>query len=444
MRLLVSKRILRLLNFNAEILPICAFIIAITVFPILTHAEQGNPDILAKGAYLAKVGDCEACHSAEDSSPALAFAGGLPINSPYGIIYSTNITPDPESGIGRYSLQDFARAVREGIEKKGEHLYPAMPYPSFSGISDDDIQALYAYFMHAVKPVKYKAPETQLPFPFNQRWIFVFWNAVFVQNQRFEPQPDRSALWNRGAYLVQTLGHCGACHTPRGIAFQETAYSDSSPNYLSGSVIDNWFAANLTGDMVFGLGRWQEKDIADFLKTGHNSHFAAFGSMDQVIGHSTRYFSDNDLKAIAHYLKSLPPQKERSWFKTSEFSKKTALKDESTTEIEHPGLGLYRGFCEKCHRHNGEGESNKVPALAGNSMVLSPNAVSLIRLVLEGSKNKKPQKEKDKTEMPQFAGQFTDQQIGEVLSYIRHSWGNTAPPVTTREVIKIRKAVKKE
>ena len=170
------------------------------------------------------------------------FAGGLAINSPAGTIYSTNITPDPEFGIGNYSYEDFSRAVREGIAKGERRLYPAMPYPSFAAISDSDVRALYAYFMKGVKAVNQKPRETALPFPFNQRWIFRFWNAAFAKRERYQPKADRSEKWNRGAYLVQALSHCGACHTPRGLAYQEKAYSESSPDYLSGAVIDKWFA----------------------------------------------------------------------------------------------------------------------------------------------------------------------------------------------------------
>lgn len=179
------------------------------------------------------------CHTAGPRHPL--FAGGLPIKSPFGIIYSTNITPDPLTGIGQYSYGDFSRAVREGIAKDGRHLYPAMPYASYTVILDDDVQALYAYFMHGVEAVNHKPPQTRLPFPFNQRWVFRFWNAAFVNRGPYKPRLDRDTQWNRGAYLVQSLGHCGACHTPRGLAYQEKGYSELSPEYLSGASVDNWF-----------------------------------------------------------------------------------------------------------------------------------------------------------------------------------------------------------
>jgi len=225
----------------------------------LAVAQVSSADI-SKGAYLARVGDCVACHTAGPQSPP--FAGGLPLNSPFGKIYSSNITPDMVNGIGNYTFDDFSRAVRNGIAKDGRRLYPAMPYASFTFITDDDIRALYAYFINEVKPVNYKPPQTKLPFPFNIRLSLFFWDALFVKHERFKPHIDRDAQWNRGAYLVQSLGHCGACHTPRGLAFQEKAYTESSPVYLKGAVVDNWFATNLTGDPASGLGRWSETDIA--------------------------------------------------------------------------------------------------------------------------------------------------------------------------------------
>jgi len=226
-------------------------LVCVPLLSSLAMAQQFDSADLSRGAYLARVGDCIACHTAGPRSPP--FAGGLPINSPFGIIYSTNITPDPDNGIGRYSLADFSRAVRNGIAKDGKRLYPAMPYASFTGITDDDIRALYAYFMSEVKPVNYKPPETKLPFPFNIRLSLMFWDALFAEDERYKPHDDRDAQWNRGAYLVQSLGHCGACHTPRGLAFQEKAYSESSPLYLSGALVDNWYAANLSGDPASGL-----------------------------------------------------------------------------------------------------------------------------------------------------------------------------------------------
>jgi mono/diheme cytochrome c family protein len=404
-------------------------------------AQQPEPASMSRGAYLARVGDCIACHTA--GPKAAPFAGGLPIRSPFGIIYSTNITPDPLHGIGQYTLDDFERAVRGGIAKNGRRLYPAMPYPSFTAITDKDIRALYDCFMHEVAPVDHEPPETRLPFPFNLRFSLFFWDLVFVKHERFEPQPQRDAAWNRGAYLVQSLGHCGACHTPRGLAFQETAYSEASPRYLSGALLDNWVAGNLRGDRASGLARWSEAGIAEFLKTGHSGGNTAFGSMIEVIENSTRYLHDDDLKAIAHYLKSLPPGGEKSSYQPDKADVAIKLATLVSGAVERPGAGLYEAFCAKCHQLTGTGKAGRFPKLAGNSSVLFENPTSLIRLLLEGHKRAAMDTGPKSWHMPSFAAQFTDRQIAEVLSFIRNSWGNAAAPVTTRQVALLRSALAK-
>ena len=405
----------------------------------LAVAQQVDPADISRGAYLARVGDCIACHTAGPQSPP--FAGGLPLNSPFGIIYSTNITPDPVNGIGKYTLEDFGRAVRNGVAKGGRRLYPAMPYASFTYATDDDIRALYVYFMNKVAPVNQKPPETKLPFPFNIRLSLFFWDAAFVKRVRYKSHIDRDAQWNRGAYLVQSLGHCGACHTPRGLGFQETAYTESSPKYLSGAVVDNWYAANLRGDAASGLGRWSEADIAAFLETGHGGQIAAFGSMIDVIENSTRYLHKDDLNAIAHYLKSLPAYGKKASYKPDTPAVAITLSALVTGEMERPGAGLYQSFCVKCHKETGNGEPGKFPKLTGNSIVLSENATSLIRLLLEGSKTAQTRRGPEHKEMPAFAKKFSDRQIAEVLSFIRNSWGNMAPPVTMRQVSSLRRAL---
>ncbi|MGJ0428017.1 c-type cytochrome [Methylobacter sp.] len=395
---------------------------------------------ISRGAYLARAGDCVACHTA--GTEGALFAGGLPINSPFGIIYSTNITPDPETGIGRYTLEDFSRALRNGVAKGGKRLYPAMPYASFAAITDDDIRALYDYFMKEVNPVRHRPPETRLPFPFNQRWTLLFWNMLFVSHERFEPSLDRDAEWNRGAYLVQSLGHCGACHTPRGLAFQEKGYTEASPYYLTGAVVDNWFAANLTGAPASGLGRFPEEAIASFLGSGHSDVGVVFGNMVEVIENSTKYLRRQDLKAIAHYLKSLPARSEKASYEPDAPAVAVELSAIVTGEIERPGVGIYQSFCAKCHKAGGEDETGKFPKLAGNPAVLARNPASLIHLTLEGGEITQTQSGSKSEKMPSFAGKLSDRQIAEVLSFIRNSWGNAASPVTTREVLLLRETLR--
>ena len=424
-------------------------IVADTPVPVATAAAGHAADaagesesildaLVTRGAYLATIADCTGCHTAGSAHPA--FGGGLAINSPFGTIYSTNITPDLETGIGRYSYEDFSRAVRGGIRKDGKWLYPAMPYPSFAAMSDNDVRALYAYFMHGVKPVRHTPSQTRLPFPFNQRWTLKFWDLAFVEHKRFEPRADRGERWNRGAYLVQALGHCGACHTPRGLAYQEKAYSETSSPYLTGAMIENWFAPDLTGNNASGLGRWSEEEISAFLKTGHSGRTVAFGSMVTVIENSTQYLRQEDLDAIAHYLKSLPPAGEKSSYKPLE---KQLIMPIGLARFEKPGAGIYSGFCAKCHREEGRGKPPKFPPLSGSSIVLSENASSLIRLMLEGGRGPRTKTGPKPEKMPGYAEKFTDREIAEVLTFIRNSWGNKASPVTTRDVYLMREALNK-
>jgi mono/diheme cytochrome c family protein len=402
-----------------------------------TFAQARPPrddTVIARGEYLAKAGDCAACHDGANHTP---FAGGLPVNSPFGPIYASNITPDPVHGIGRYTLQQFADALRRGVSPRYGHLYPAMPYPSFASLNDDDVAALYQYFEYGVKPVANEARETHLPFPFNQRWALGLWRLAFARHGRFTPQADRPPLWNRGAYLVQGLGHCGACHTPRGPGYNELGYDEDSPLYLTGGVNDHWFAPNLTGDPASGLGRWSVDDITAFLRNGHNVHSLAFGAMAPVIGESTRYLSDNDLDAIATYLKSLPPHETSGKYTDSANARAATEKSLTTGMPERPGAGVYLAFCARCHGSDGRGEPGKASALAGSAVALSRDPTTALRIVIEGSESPGNPKQK----MPGFAGKLTDAEIAQVVSFVRGAWGNGATPVATTQVARLREAL---
>jgi len=405
----------------------CLLITLLTVTSV--YAQDMSPEAVSRGKYLAIAGDCTACHTVPGHA---AFTGGLPLNSPMGTIYSTNITPDPAHGIGTYSLNDFDRAVRQGIAKDNIYLYPAMPYTSFAAMSDKDVADLYAYFMKGVPAAAVTPAATSLYFPFNQRWGLALWDMVFARHPAFEPQKDGTAEWNRGAYLVQTLGHCGACHTPRNIAYGEEGYTESSSAFLRGGVVDNWLASDLGGDMASGLGRWSQNDIVSFLKTGHGGDAAAFGSMTQVIEDSTQFMRDDDLKAIALYLKSLPPQHE-----CANYAKEPVVRDNM-----RPGAGLYLTDCASCHQASGTGKPPKYPALAGSAAVLAAYPSSLIRLVLEGSKTARIKDGMPPVIMPAFADKLDDRELADLLTYIRNSWGNHAPAVTIRDVKVMRGELK--
>ena len=255
------------------------------------------------GEYVARAADCVSCHSVPGG---MAFAGGLKMGTPIGAIFSTNITPDRETGIGKYSLADFDRAVRQGIARDGHRLYPGMPYPSYAKLTDADVAALYGFFMNQVPPVRQANRKSEIAPLLSARWPLAMWDALFAPHSTYAAKPGRDATWNRGAYLVQGLGHCGACHTPRAFSMQEKALDEGSAKYLAGAEIDGWYAPSLRGNVRTGLGTWSGKDIGDFLKHGHNRAGAPFGSMIDVVNNSMSYLSDSDIEAIATYLKSLP------------------------------------------------------------------------------------------------------------------------------------------
>ncbi|MDR5763062.1 cytochrome c [Caballeronia sp. LZ035] len=399
-----------------------------------------DPKLVARGEYLAKAGDCAACHDAGDHTP---LGGGMPINSPFGPIYGSNITPDPVFGIGAYTLKQFSDAIRYGKRRDGKRLYPAMPYPSLANMTDDDVTALYAYLMHGVKPASKRAPETHLPFPFNQRWGMVFWSLAFGNREQFEPDPKRSAEWNRGAYLVQGLGHCGACHTPRGPAYNELGYSEKSPRYLTGGVNDNWFAPNLTGDPGSGLGRWSQQDISNFLRTGHGAGAIAFGAMAPVVEDSTQYMTQADLRSIATYLKSLPAEKPYGSYNNNAHARVQTARSLDTGEVERQGAGIFLSFCARCHEVDGRGQPGKIAALAANPMVMSEDPTSVMRIVIEGSRSPMTESGPAPKKMSGFDTQLTSTQIAQVVSFIRGAWGNHASPVSDRQVERLRSKIHK-
>jgi mono/diheme cytochrome c family protein len=391
---------------------------------------------LSKGEYLARVGNCAACHTIEGGEP---FAGGLKMAVPMlGAIYTTNITPDKETGIGDYTFEDFDRSMRLGIAKDGHHLYPAMPYPSYAKISEDDMRAMYDFFMNEVKPVKQANLPNEIPGWMSARWPLAVWNFLTLDEDRFQPDESKDAVWNRGAYLTQGLGHCGACHTPRGLLFQEKALDGSSSDFLAGAHLDHWSASPLTGDNNVGLGRWTEEDIVKFMKTGKNRWSSAFGTMVEVVNNSTQYMTDEDLQAMAVYLKSLPVVHEQNtpaW----EYDPATA-KNLASFNFKQTGSQTYYEYCVSCHLHDGSGHGEYMPPLAGNPVIMDPDPSSLINLTLNGSLRVVVNGEPETYDMPYFRGLLNDEQIADVVTFMREAWGHKASPVTVEQVSEIREA----
>jgi mono/diheme cytochrome c family protein len=389
-------------------------------------ANQANA-----GEYIARASDCVACHSIPGGK---AFAGGLKMATPVGAIFTTNITPDAETGIGTYTLKEFDAALRLGIAKDGHRLYPAMPYPSYAKLTDEDISALYNYFMHTVPAVHQPNKTNEITGLASARWPLGIWSFLFAPSPGFQPNPAKSAEWNRGAYLIEGPGHCGACHTARGFAFQEQALSAQSSNYLAGANLDDWYASNLRSNKRTGIGAWTKAETAQFLKTGHNIHASAYGSMTDVINNSTSYLTDADLSAMATYLADLSPNgNETPWAYDGATAQALLAHQPSSS-----GMKLYGAYCQSCHRETGAASPTYLPSLAGNPTLLDQDPSSLINIVLNGSAPLMAGGRPDAYRMPQFREQLTDQQIADVISFTRNAWGNLAPPVTGSEVNALR------
>lgn len=386
------------------------------------------PGPLERSEYVARLADCVACHTTERGKP---FAGGLAMGTPLGAIYTTNITPDKQTGIGNYSLADFDNAVRRGVRADGARLYPAMPHPSYAKMTDDDIRALYDYFMNHVQPVSQSNRPADIAWPLNMRWPLAFWNAAFTEPGTYQAKMAGDDLWNRGAYLVQGPGHCGSCHTPRGVAIQEVALDERDPRYLSGALLDGWYAPSLRNDHNTGLGRWTEEDIVAYLKQGRNQHGVVFGSMMEAFNNSTQYMSDTDLKGIARYLKSLPGNRMRDgepW----QYQPVAAAAPRSA------GQAIYASQCATCHGADGRGRAEWIAPLAGANSLLAPDPASAINITLNGAGRVVADGVTDAYRMPSLRSKLSDQQIAEVLTYVRATWGNRAAPVTEQAVKALR------
>ncbi|CAI8937000.1 alcohol dehydrogenase [Pseudomonas soli] len=390
-------------------------------------SDSADAALVSRGEYVARLSDCVACHSLPGKAP---FAGGLEMATPLGAIHATNITADREHGIGAYSLADFDRAVRQGVAPGGRRLYPAMPYPSYAKLSDDDVRALYAFFMKGVQPAAEANIPSSIPWPLNLRWPIALWNGLFAPTTAYAQKPDQDPLWNRGAYIVQGPGHCGSCHTPRGLAFNEKALDESGAPFLAGALLDGWYAPSLRQDHNTGLGRWSEAEIVQFLKTGRNRHAVVYGSMTEAFNNSTQFMSDDDLSAIARYLKALPGDPRRDgapW----QYQATAAAPDA-------PGAHTYATRCASCHGADGKGQAEWMPPLAGATSMLAAENASAINITLNGSQRIVAAGVPDAYRMPAFREQLSDREIAEVLSFARSAWGNQGGAVQAKAVGELR------
>ncbi|MGI4862267.1 MAG: c-type cytochrome [Janthinobacterium lividum] len=409
--------------------------------PAASHAASvPNADaaLVTRGAYLATAGDCIACHTAAHGKP---YAGGLPMKIPMlGTIYTSNITPDPTTGIGGWTFADFDRAVRQGVSKDGHNLYPAMPYVSYAKLSDDDVKALYAFFQSGVAPVQHALPASDIPWPLDMRWPLKFWNLAFLKPGSYEMKTGRSAEWNRGAYLVQGLAHCGTCHTPRSVTMQEKALDETGTNYLGGAALAGWDAYNITSSKQAGIGNWTHAQLAQYLRTGSVPGVAqAAGPMGEAVEHSFSHLSTADIDAIATYIRTVPAVEDGStrarqdW--GSEAKDVAALRGRALEATLDPAR-LYLGNCASCHQANGKGTPDAYyPSLLHNSTVGATHADNLVEVILHGVHRQTPGND---VGMPGFAQQLSDAQVAALASYVTQHFGNPAVKVSDKDVARLR------
>lgn len=397
------------------------------VFPFALSLLSGVPalanglveaDRLDNGYYQSVLGDCTGCHT----KPGGAFlAGGNPIETPFGVLVPPNITPDAETGVGSWSLEDFRGAMQRGVGKDGLHLYPAMPYPYYALMKQSDVDDLWVW-LQTVTPVSNAVDANQLPFPLSVREDMVAWNALNFHPKPFTKDDSQSDAWNRGAYLVQGPGHCAACHSPKNISG-----GDKSDEFLFGAALQGWFAPELSGDPWLGLGGWSEDEVVAYLRSGTSGKAVASGPMREAIEASTSKWTDEDLVAVATYLKSLPG--------SGGTPPAPIAQDDARMTA---GAAIYRDTCAACHGVEGQGAPNLFPALADNAGVRQSGVDTLVRVVITGVQGASSHTAPTAPAMPSLGWRLSDEQVADVLTYVRNSWGNAAEPVPSDTVKDLR------
>jgi len=397
---------------------IVAIALLCTAFSSGAIGAEPSAETIERGKQLATAADCAGCHTADPSKP---FAGGKRLPTPFGAVYSPNLTPDRETGIGAWSDEDFRRAFREGVAPDGSHYYPAFPYAYFTKLTRDDLLAIRAY-LATLAPVRNERPAPELWWPFNHRFVMRGWNFLFFKPGIFEPNQQKSTEWNRGGYLVTGAAHCGACHTPKNIFG-----ADKRNRAFRGGSVDGWFAPRLDSAVRSGLKSWSVDDVVEYLASGRNSRSHAAGPMADVVLNSTSKMSEGDLRAIAVFLKDLPPGVPEP---------DVAPPPQSCMSA---GQTIYAHACVSCHEADGSGAPRIYPPLPGNANLQSTDPASTLRIILEGVQTVTTPRAPNPGSMPAYAKQLSDEEIADVTNYIRNSWGNAAPLVTPEQVKKARR-----
>lgn len=398
--------------------------------PTGVPASLAAADPIARGEYLTRAADCVSCHTAPG---AKAYAGGRRFKLPFGNLYSPNITPDKETGIGDWSDNDFVRAMHAGIGRGGEHLYPAFPYTSYTLLTRGDVLAIKNY-LFSLKPVRNAPPANDLQFPYNQRYLMFFWNLLFNPGHRFQPNIDQTAEWNRGAYLVEALGHCGDCHTPRNLL-----QGLKSSRKFAGATIEGWKAYNITPDPRTGIGAWSDDQLVRYLSSGHaDGRGSAGGPMGEAVDNSLRFLVQDDVRAMSPYLRSVPPISEGIEVAAnpgqpanSQASKTTGLGGGG----DGVGWHVFAGACASCHNWDGRGVVSPYTSLIGSRSLNDPEAVNLTQVILHGSGLHTPH---GPAFMPAFGKAYTDAEIAGLVTYVTGRFGAGTAPITPNDIAKRR------
>jgi len=397
--------------------------------PTGVPADFASTDPIARGQYLARAADCQACHTAKGGAP---FAGGLAFNLPFGSIWSPNLTPDRETGIGGWTDAQFLGALHRGIDDEGQPLYPAMPYAAFTYMTDADALAIKAY-LFSLKPIHQAVRDNTFVFPFNQRWLMAVWSRLFNPDQRFEPRPDRSPRWNRGAYLAEAMAHCGDCHTPRTLA-----QSLDNRNKYAGAVAAGWKAYNITNHRLFGVGAWSDAEFAQYLSTGQAAgRGAATGLRGEAVDLSLSHLTPSDIAALVTYLRSVPaiatPDQPAPVIHPAPAAPKLGVAD----GFDRKGKRIFEGACASCHSWTGQGSLNPWATLTGGRAVNDPTATNVAEVVISGANRRTPT---GLSFMPAFGHAYSDDEIAAVANYVTARFGAKASKVTAKQVAALRKA----
>lgn len=389
-------------------------------------AELRSDDLITRGKYLAAAADCEVCHTASGGTP---FAGGRAFRTPFGVLYSPNITADPETGIGTWSDEDFLRAVHEGIAKDGSRLYPAFPYESYTLMTDEDALAIKAY-LFSLPAVRARSPENEMRFPYNQRWLMSFWSAFYNPKERFRPRTERSDQWNRGAYLAEALAHCGDCHTPRNIA-----QAPDNRRKFAGALTAGWQAYDITSHES-GLGSWNDEDVFNYLRNGHaNGRGSASGPMREVVNVSTSALTPGDVRALMAYVRSVPGKETARAVKIKS-SPAPEFPPERPSVAESAGEHLFAGACAGCHGWSGVSPLNDLATITGARAVNDPSGVNAAQIVIAGSGSSSAEASMS---MPAFGASYSDAELAAVVNYVTRRFGATPSNLDARAVAELRK-----